>query len=405
MPGCPWRLGCTPAATSTFQGVGRSIGPPEQQDDVAPRKRGPPRHPGRWTVRIPRPLIFAVALCLAFGVALALAAPPTLAADYPAPREGQWTVRDFRFHTGEVLPEVRLAYRTVGDPSGEPVLVLHGTAGSSASMLTPAFAGELFGAGQALDAGKYFIILPDALGAGKSAKPSDGLRTKFPNYNYDDMVDAQYRLVAEGLGIKHLRLVLGNSMGSMHAWIWGVKHPRFMDALVPMASQPTEMSSRNWMMRRLIVDSIRNDPDWNQPRAFRTAAVFYGIATAGGTLAYQKAAPTRELADKLLDERLAAKSTADANDYLYQWDSSRDYNPAPGLERIEAAVLAINAADDERNPPETGIMEHELKRVNGGRLHLIPASEATRGHLTTGMARLWQQQLREFLASVPRRAM
>jgi homoserine O-acetyltransferase len=278
-------------------------------------------------VRIPRPLIFAVALCLAFGVALALAAPPTLAADYPAPREGQWTVRDFRFHTGEVLPEVRLAYRTVGDPSGEPVLVLHGTAGSSASMLTPAFAGELFGAGQALDAGKYFIILPDALGAGKSAKPSDGLRTKFPNYNYDDMVDAQYRLVAEGLGIKHLRLVLGNSMGSMHAWIWGVKHPRFMDALVPMASQPTEMSSRNWMMRRLIVDSIRNDPDWNQPRAFRTAAVFYGIATAGGTLAYQKAAPTRELADKLLDERLAAKSTADANDYLYQWDSSRDYNP------------------------------------------------------------------------------
>jgi homoserine O-acetyltransferase/O-succinyltransferase len=362
-------------------------------------------------VRIPRPLIFAVAPCLAFGMALALAAAAALAADYPAPREGQWTARDFRFHTGEVLPEVRLAYRTVGDPGGEPVLVLHGTAGSSASMLTPAFAGELFGAGQALDAGKHFIILPDALGAGSSAKPSDGLRTKFPKYNYDDMVDAQYRLVAEGLGIKHLRLVLGNSMGGMHTWIWGVKHPKFMDALVPMASQPTEMSSRNWMMRRLIVDSIRNDPDWKggnyetQPRAFRTAAVFYGIATAGGTLAYQKLAPTRELADKLLDDRLAAKFTADANDYLYQWDSSRDYNPAPGLERIEAAVLAINAADDERNPPETGIMERELKRVKGGRLHLIPASEETRGHLTTGMARLWQQQLREFLASVPRRAM
>jgi homoserine O-acetyltransferase len=344
-------------------------------------------------------------------MALALAAAAALAADYPAPREGQWTARDFRFHTGEVLPEVRLAYRTVGDPGGEPVLVLHGTAGSSASMLTPAFAGELFGAGQALDAGKHFIILPDALGAGSSAKPSDGLRTKFPNYNYDDMVDAQYRLVAEGLGIKHLRLVLGNSMGGMHTWIWGVKHPKFMDALVPMASQPTEMSSRNWMMRRLIVDSIRNDPDWKggnyetQPRAFRTAAVFYGIATAGGTLAYQKLAPTRELADKLLDERLAAKSTADANDYLYQWDSSRDYNPAPGLERIEAAVLAINSADDERNPPETGIMERELKRVKGGRLHLIPASEETRGHLTTGIARLWQQRLREFLASVPRRAM
>jgi len=178
-----------------------------------------------------------------------------------------------------------------------------------------------------------------------------------------------------------------------------------------MASQPTEMSSRNWMMRRLIVDSIRNDPEWKggnyetQPQAFRTAAVFYGIATAGGTLAYQKLAPTRELADKLLDARLAAKSTADANDYLYQWDSSRDYNAAPGLERIEAALLAINSADDERNPPETGLMERELKRVKGGRLYLIPASEETRGHLTTGMAKFWQRQLREFLASVPRRAM
>jgi homoserine O-acetyltransferase/O-succinyltransferase len=184
-----------------------------------------------------------------------------------------------------------------------------------------------------------------------------------------------------------------------------------MDALVPMASQPTEMSSRNWMMRRLIVDSIRNDPDWKggnyetQPRAFRTAAVFYAIGTSGGTLAYQKLAPTRELADKLLDQRLAALTTADANDYLYQWDSSRDYNASPGLERVEAPLLAINSADDERNPPETGIMEREMIRVKGGRLYLIPASEDTRGHGTTGMARFWQQQLREFLASVPKRAM
>jgi len=320
-------------------------------------------------------------------------------------------VRDFRFHTGEVLPEVRLAYRTVGDPSGEPVLVLHGTAGSSASMLTPAFAGELFGAGQALDAGKYFIILPDALGAGKSAKPSDGLRTKFPNYNYDDMVDAQYRLVAEGLGIKHLRLVLGNSMGSMHAWIWGVKHPRFMDALVPMASQPTEMSSRNWMMRRLITDSIRNDPEWNggnyttQPKSAQVASVFYGIDTNGGTLAYQRNAPTRERADKLLDDRLAAPFRADANDVLYQWDSSRDYNPAPGLERIEAALLAINAADDERNPPETGLMERELKRVKNGKLHLIPASEQTSGHGTTAQAKFYIEPLRQLMQTAPKRAM
>jgi homoserine O-acetyltransferase len=344
-------------------------------------------------------------------VALGLAAPPAQAADYPAPKEGQWTARDFKFHTGEVMPELRLHYRTVGDPSGEPVLILHGTSGSGASMLTPAFAGELFGAGQALDASKYFIILPDAIGAGKSSKPSDGLRARFPRYNYDDMVDAQHRLVTEGLGIRHLRLVLGNSMGGMHTWIWGVKHPKLMDALVPMASQPTEMSSRNWMMRRLIIDSIRNDPDWKdgnyetQPRAFRTAAVFYGVATNGGTLAYQQQAPTRELADKLLDKQLAAATKADANDYLYQWDSSRDYNPAPGLERIEAALLAINAADDERNPPETGIMEREIKRVKGGRVHLIPASEETRGHATTGNARLWQQALREFLAAVPKRAM
>ncbi len=362
-------------------------------------------------MRISRPLLASAARCLCLGLALGLAALPALAAEYPAPKESYWTARDFRFHTGETLPELRLNFRTVGEPKGEPVLILHGTAGSGAGMLSPGFAGELFGAGQALDATKYFIILPDAIGAGKSSKPSDGLRTKFPSYNYDDMVEAQYRLVTEGIGIRRLRLVLGNSMGGMHTWIWGVKHPQFMDALVPMASQPTEMSSRNWMMRRLIIDAIRNDPDWKggtyetQPKAFRTAAVFFGIATNGGTLAYQKLAPTRELADKLLDQRLAALTTADANDYLYQWDSSRDYNPSPGLERIEAPLLAINSADDERNPPETGIMEREMKRVKGGRLHLIPASEDTRGHATTGMAKFWQQQLREFLASAPRRAM
>jgi homoserine O-acetyltransferase len=278
-------------------------------------------------------------------------------------------------------------------------------------MLTPAFAGELFGPGQPLDASKHYIILPDAIGHGKSAKPSDGLRAKFPRYTYDDMVTAQYRLVTEGLGLRHLRLVLGNSMGGMQTWMWGERYPEFMDALVPMASQPTEMSSRNWMLRRLITDGIRNDPAWNngdytaQPRSARVASVFYGIATAGGTLAYQKAAPTREAADKLLDDRLAAPFAADANDVLYQWDSSRDYNAAPGLERIQAALLAINSADDERNPPETGIMERELKRVKNARLLLIPASEDTRGHLTTGFAKFWNQQAQEFLEAVPRRGM
>ena len=347
----------------------------------------------------------------ALGAIVSMLALSANAADYPAPKEGTFIAKDFKFHTGEVLPEVRLAYRTVGEPSGQPVLVLHGTAGSSLSMLTANFAGELFGPGQPLDAAKYFIILPDALGAGKSSKPSDGLRTKFPKYNYDDMVAAQYRLVTEGLGIRHLRLVIGNSMGGMQTWMWGAAYPGFMDALVPMASLPTEMSSRNWMMRRMIVDSIRNDPAWNggnyttQPAAFRTAAVFFAIATNGGNLALQKAAPTREAADKLLAQRLAAQTKADANDYLYQWDSSRDYNPSPKLERIEAVLLAINAADDERNPPETGLMERELKRVKNGKLYLIPASEETRGHGTTGMAKFYKQQLKELLDTAPRRTM
>jgi len=329
----------------------------------------------------------------------------------PTPKEEVWTLRDFKFQTGEALAELNLAYTSLGDPTGEPVLILHGTTGSGAGLLAPAFGGELFGPGQPLDASKYFLILPDAIGHGKSSKPSDGLRAAFPRYTYDDMVSAQYRLVTEGLGVKHLRLVLGNSMGGMHTWLWGTHYPEFMDALVPMASQPTEMSSRNWMLRRMIIDAIRNDPDWkggqytSQPRALQAAAVFYGIATSGGTLAWQKQAPTRALADKLLDARLATPFKADANDYLYQWESSRDYDASPGLERIKAALLAINSADDERNPPETGLMERELKRVPGAQLYLIPASEETRGHGTTGLAKFWKLKLQEFLASAPRRTM
>jgi homoserine O-acetyltransferase len=338
---------------------------------------------------------------------LALFTAPAIAADYPAPKTGEWVAKDFKFHTGEVMPELRLAYTTVGDPSGQPVLVLHGTTGSAASMLTPAFAGELFGAGQPLDAAKYYIIIPDSIGHGKSSKPSDGRKAKFPRYNYADMVDAQYRLVKEGLGINHLRLVIGNSMGGMHTWLWGVTYPEFMDALAPMASQPTAMASRNWMLRRLIIDSIRNDPDWKagdyttQPKAFRTAAVFFNLATNGGTLAYQRMAPTREAADKLLDQRLAALTNADANDYLYQWEASGDYDPSPGLARIKAAVLVINAADDERNPPETGLTETALKQIKNARLLLIPASEDTRGHGTTGMAKFYRQPLGELLQGDP----
>jgi homoserine O-acetyltransferase len=333
-----------------------------------------------------------------------------LAADFPAPKEGDWVVRDFRFHTGEVLPELRLHYTTVGAPSGEPVLILHGTTGSGSGMLTPAFAGELFGPGQPLDASRYYIILPDAIGTGKSSKPSDGLRTRFPKYNYDDMVNAQHRLVTEHLGVRHLRLVLGNSMGGMQTWMWAQKYPRLLDIAVPMASLPTEMSGRNWMMRRLLVDSIRNDAEWmggnytKQPRSLQLASVFFAIGTNGGNQALYKAAPTREKADQLIDQRLSAPFRGDANDHLYQWDSSRDYNASSALERIQAEVLAINSADDERNPPELGMLERELQRVKRGRVLLIPASDQTAGHGTTARAGFWKNELGALLQSAPRRA-
>ncbi|HEY1412807.1 MAG TPA: alpha/beta fold hydrolase, partial [Rhodopila sp.] len=318
-----------------------------------------------------------------------------MAAEYPTPRTGDWVAHDFKFHTGEVMPALRLHYTTIGNPNGEPVLILHGTGQSGAAMLMPGFAGELFGPNQPLDASRYFIILPDALGAGQSSRPSLGLRARFPHYNYDDMVQAQYRLVTEGLHIHHLRLVLGNSMGGMHVWIWGEAHPAFMDALVPMASQPTEMASRNWMMRRMLIETIRQDPAYDggnyqaQPPSLRLANVFMGIATSGGTLGYQALAPTRAKADQLVDERLAAPPPADANDFIYQWDASRDYNAAPGLPQISAPLLAINSADDERNPPETGLMAEAMKHVKNGHLLLIPASTETRGHGTTGLAKFW----------------
>ena len=351
------------------------------------------------------PLLRAVA-----GAGLGLAAVAAVAAEYPAPKEGTYVAKDFKLHTGEVLPEVKLHYRTIGEPSGEPVVVLHGTAGSGASMLTPAFAGELFGAGQPLDAQKHFIILPDAFGHGKSTKPSDGLKAKFPRYNSEDMVDAQHRLLTEGLGLKRVRLIIGNSMGGMHTWLWGGRYPDFADALVPMASQPTPMASRNWMMRRLMIETIKQDPAYNngdyaeQPKAMRLAAVFYATGTNGGDLAYQKLAPTRAAADKMVDERLKAPFSADANDYIYAWESSAAFDPTAGLEKITAALLAVNAADDERNPPETGITEAAMKKVRGGRLLLIPASEETRGHGTTGMAKFYAQELAAFLESVPRKA-
>jgi homoserine O-acetyltransferase len=344
------------------------------------------------------------ALVLAFLVA----APLALAADYPAPKEGSWIAKDFRFSTGDVFPELRIAYTTVGAPTGEPVLLLHGTTGSAASLLNKDFAGELFGPGQPLDAARYYLIIPDALGTGKSSRPSDGLRAKFPRYNYDDMVHAQHRLVTEGLGIKHLRLVIGNSMGGMQTWMWAAKYPGFMDAIVPMACLPAAMSGRNHMLRRMLTQAIRNDPDWKggdytvQPPNMQRHLLTYALATIGGNVALYKQAPDYKAGDALIAQRLAVPFRGDANDTLYQWESSADYDPSAGLEKITASVVAINAIDDERNPPELGVMEAAMKRLKNGRYVLLPLGPDSRGHGTTGQAKLWKQQLAELLQQAPR---
>jgi homoserine O-acetyltransferase/O-succinyltransferase len=340
---------------------------------------------------------------------LLVASSAANAADYPAPKQGDFIARDFKFHGGEVMAELKLHYTTVGEPTGVPVLVLHGTGGSAASMLTPAFAGELFGAGQPLDATKYYIIIPDGIGHGKSSKPSDGMKTAFPKYDYDDMVEAQHRLVTEGLGVKHLRLVIGNSMGGMHTWLWAEKYPAMMDAAMPMASQPSAMAARNWILRRMMLETIRNDPDYNdgnyasQPRMMKYAIAAYGFASSGGTLAYQDQARTSDKADHMIDERLAAPVATDANDFIYQWESSHDYDAARGLSHIEATLLAINSADDERNPPETGVMIDAMKQMNKGALYLIPASIETRGHSTTSNAKFFKAPLEQLLRSAPAR--
>jgi homoserine O-acetyltransferase len=326
-------------------------------------------------------------------------------AQAPEPKQGDWVVKDFKFHTGEVLPELKLHYVTVGAPTGQPVLVLHGSSGSSAGMLNKNFAGELFGPGQPLDASKYYIIIPDSIGAGKSSRPSHGLKSKFPRYTYDDMVRAQYRLLTEHLGVRHLKLVIGQSMGGMHSWMWAEMYPDFMDAVVPMAAQPTAMAGRNWMLRRMMIETIKADPAYNngnyteQPASLKYGRAFFNLATGGGTQTLHRIAPTREKADKIVDDRLAERVREDANDIIYAYDASRDYDPAPHLEKIKARVLAINSVDDERNPAELGILEREIKRVKNGRFYLVPTSEATRGHGTTGEAKHWKHLLPELLSA------
>ncbi len=336
------------------------------------------------------------------------------AADFPKPVEGDAVLKDFKFASGQTLPELKMHYRTLGRPArgadgkvSNAVLILHGTGGTGSTFVEgpggEAFGGELFGKGQLLDASRYYIIIPDNVGHGKSSKPSDGLRARFPRYGYEDMIRAQYLLLTEGLKVDHLRLVLGTSMGGMHAWLWGQRYPDFMDALTPLASLPTQVSGRNRMWRKVVIDAIRTDPGWKdggyaaQPRGLRTAAQMLSLMS-GTPVLRQKAAPTLQAADELFEQDVSRRLRGmDANDTLYAVESSWDYDPGPGLETIRAPLLAINFADDLINPPELRILERQIKRVSKGRAILLPASEETVGHGTHTKAAVWKGHLEKFL--------
>jgi homoserine O-acetyltransferase len=332
------------------------------------------------------------------------------AADYPAPLSTNYTIQDFHFASGEVLPKLRIHYRTLGRPQRDSqgivrnaVLILHGTTGSGGQFIRPDFAGQLFGKGQLLDAERYYLILPDGIGHGLSSKPSDGLHAHFPRYGYSDMIAAQYQLLTQGLGVNHLRLVMGTSMGGMHTWLWGETYPDFMDALLPLASLPTQISGRNRVWRRMIIDAIRADPSWHdgeyqtQPDELRVALeILYFMGN--NPVQRQKEAPTLSAADERLDASVASGlKSHDANDVLYALEASRDYDPGPRLEQIRAPLLAINFADDLINPPELGILDNEIKRVPQGRAVIIPMSDRTRGHGTHTLAAIWKEYLRQFL--------
>jgi homoserine O-acetyltransferase len=329
----------------------------------------------------------------------------------PTTTEGDYVVKNFKFRSGESLPELRLHYTTLGkaarDAQGRvtnAVLILHGTGGTGHQFLSPIFAGELFGPGQLLDATRYFIILPDGIGHGKSSKPSDGLHAHFPQYDYDDMVLGHYRLLTEGLGVNHLRLLFGTSMGCMHSFVWGETYPDFMDALMPMACQPVQIAGRNRIWRKMVMDAIRNDPDWkageytSEPeQALRTVLDF--LLIAGSAPHYmQKTLPTRDAADKYLDEYFKARMPGlDANDTLYHVNASRNYDPSSQLDKIKAPVMFINSADDFINPPELGNAEREIRKVKNAQFILLPISDETRGHGTHTRAVVWKQYLAELL--------
>jgi homoserine O-acetyltransferase len=343
---------------------------------------------GRWT--------------LVLG-ALLLAGPPAVRAQVDS---GSYTIHDFQFADGEKLPELRLHYLTLGNSGRPAVLILHGTGGSYRQFLSPIFAGELFGPGQPLDTAGHFIILADGIGHGGSSKPSDGLHARFPHYSFDDMVRAQYLLVSEHLRLRHLRLIVGTSMGCMHAWLWAETYPTFMDGIVPLACLPTQIAGRNRMWRKLAIDAIRTDPAWNggeyktQPPGLTTARAM-GVMVGGSPSYYQRLGPTRDSADAYLERRMRESGFVDANDALYALGASRDYDPSSRLDRITTRVLAINFADDQINPPELGVMERLMPRVKRAKYVLVPAGEATVGHGTHTKAEVWKKHLSEFLQQLP----
>ncbi|MCA3027517.1 MAG: alpha/beta fold hydrolase [Rhodocyclaceae bacterium] len=350
-------------------------------------------------------VVFALCLVLLTS-SLNAQAQPTY-----TPVEGDVVLKNFKFQSGESLPELRMHYTAIGKPKKDAngrvinaVLLLHGTGGSGKSLMRPIFSDVLFGRGQLLDTERYYIILPDNIGHGKSSKPSDGLRTKFPQYDYDDMVVAQKRLLEEGLGVNHLRLILGTSMGCMHAFVWAVSHPNYMDALMPLACQPVAIAGRNRVWRKMAIDAVRNDPEWlggnynKQPRAAVTTAANLLILAGGAPIQMQKNLPTREAADKFVEETVARNAAElDANDFMYAVASSRNYDPSPGLEKIKVPVMFINTADDFINPPELAIAEREIKRIKQGKFVLLPATEATFGHGTHTRAAVWAPYLKELL--------
>jgi homoserine O-acetyltransferase/O-succinyltransferase len=353
----------------------------------------------------------------ALSAALVLFAASAVSAQtqWPNQQAGDYVIKDFRFASGETIAELKLHYVTLGtakrDAAGaivNGVVLLHGTSGSGADWLRPSLADELFKAGQPLDAAKYFIVIPTAIGRAGSSKPSDGLKAKFPHYRYHDIVTAEHRLVTEHLNVKHLRLVLGSSMGGMHSWMWGYMYPDLMDAVVPIASQPIQVSGKNWYQRRLAIEAIKHDPDWNGGNYTKNPTNYAYTAVAGfvqteNIIQIQKMAPTQAAADALYFKQVEAAKQRDANDVLWGIEAVMDYDPAPHLDKIKAKLLAINFGDDGTNAPELGTLQDGIKKVKNGRYVIVPGTAETHGHFTHLRAAFWKEHLAKFMTEIEER--